>query len=105
MEIGFLKNINLNKMARMYRTNQELMDALYKGDERCLIPIGAIVVKANSEEGDYTKDGTLGKVVGNIYVEEENRSGYLVEFSGNEFPLFVVEYATDPLKPRLKQIL
>lgn len=84
---------------------EEFIAKMMEGDSRCPIPIDAIVEKANSEEGDYHQDGTMGRVVGNIYSEEMDTSGYLVQFNDFQHHIFVAEFGQDRLKPRLKRIL
>jgi hypothetical protein len=75
----------MNPMAASDPQVQEIIDKMLKGDPRCPIPISARVEKTNTESGDILKDGHLGYVRGNIYMNETT-SAYLVEWDGVTVP-------------------
>ena len=77
-------------MAGIMEVPKEFLDLMLQGDPRCKFPIGASVMKMDSEEGDLHTPGVQGKVVGNIYNEETGIDAYLVRFGEEPAATFLV---------------
>ena len=63
--------------------------ALIRGQAEGALPIGTIVEKCNSEEGDSYPDGTRGLILSSHFVEEEGLAYFVVFAVDHPLPVLI----------------
>lgn len=85
---------------RLMELPPQMVIDIFRGrwNDECDIKIGDRVVKCNSLDKDAVADGEIGKVVGNMIMEDLGTS-YMVCFEGMKHPILVMEKCLKKIKP------